>query len=66
MTDHPEQKTISGLHDALFGERTLDLKIIESVKAIHGLNKSGRGDYPIGENRIGIGCKLQRTLSRKY
>jgi hypothetical protein len=63
MTDHPEKKTISGLHDALFGESTLDLKIIEWKKSIHGVNKSGKGDYPIGELRIRIGCKLQRTLS---
>ena len=47
----------------LFGERTLHLKITEWEESIHGVNKSGRGDYPLGDNRIRIGCKLQHTLS---
>jgi hypothetical protein len=57
MTDHPEQKPFQGVYDA-----TLDLRMISWQDSIHGVNKSGKGDYPIGEHRIGIHCKLQRTL----
>lgn len=38
------------------------LRVISWQQSVHGVNKSGSGDYPIGEHRIDLKCRMERGL----
>ncbi len=56
--------TLDTMIDLLLGDKPLDLKVVSWQQSIHAVNKSGNGDYPIGEHRIELRCNLQQTLSQ--
>ena len=53
---------ITATEETLLGTHTLALKVASWHQSIHAVNKSGSGDYPVGEHRIDLRCKLERGL----
>jgi len=52
----------TAIEEVLLGTDTWVLRVISWQQSVHGVNKSGLGDYPIGEHRIDLKCRLQRGL----
>jgi hypothetical protein len=46
----------------LFGSSTIVLEIMSWKQSVHGVNKSGISDLPIGEHRIDLDCVLPSSL----
>jgi hypothetical protein len=50
------------LEEVLLGTDTWVLRVMSWQQSIHGVNKSYSGDYPIGEHRLDLKCRMERGL----
>lgn len=53
---------MTATEETLLGTETLALEGAFWHQSIHAVKKSGSGDYPVGEHRIDLRCKLERGL----
>ena len=53
---------MTATEETLLSTETLALKGAFWHQSIYAVKKSGSGDYPVGEHRIDLRCKLERGL----
>jgi len=52
----------AALEELLLGTDTWLLRVMSWQQSVHGVNKAGSDDYPIGEHRLDLKCRMERGL----
>jgi hypothetical protein len=52
----------TAMEEVLLGTNTWVLRVMSWEQSVHGVNKADSGDYPIGEHRLDLKCRMERGL----